>query len=208
MTSDRNLVRLHWPAELRPAFDALLDIDAALGDVVARSTQPALAAVKLAWWREGLEGLDSGQRAAEPRLQAAAAELLPRGIAGAELAALADGWAALLDEQPDLGQAIERGPKLFAIAARLLGGSDRKLPSAGRLYACQQVARRGHSVADRAVDQARELRGYRFAASVRPVTALARLAARDAKRGSEPEDEATPGRALALIAHRLTGRVA
>src|SRR5919107_5615783 len=99
---DRDLVRLYWPVELRPAFDALFDIEDAMADVVTRATEPALAAIKLAWWRERLEELDRGQVPAEPRLQAAAAELLPRGVSGAELAELEDGWATLLDEQPHL----------------------------------------------------------------------------------------------------------
>src|SRR5215210_353370 len=95
---DRDLVRLHWPVELRPAFDALFDIDDAMGAVVARATEPALAAIKLAWWREQLEELDQGKVPAEPRLRAAAAELVRRGIKGAELTALEAGWATLLDE--------------------------------------------------------------------------------------------------------------
>ena len=44
--------------ELRPAFDALLAIDDAMAEIVATATQPALAAIKLAWWREALEKLD------------------------------------------------------------------------------------------------------------------------------------------------------
>ena len=65
-------MRLYWPTGLRAAFDALFAIDDALGDVVAKATEPALAAIKLAWWRERLEELDSGQAPAEPRLKAAA----------------------------------------------------------------------------------------------------------------------------------------
>ena len=60
-----------------------------MGDVVARSTEPALGAIKLAWWRERLEELDHGKVPAEPRLQAAAAELLPREIR----AAISNGFA-------------------------------------------------------------------------------------------------------------------
>jgi 15-cis-phytoene synthase len=52
------------------------------------------------------------------------------------------------------------------------------------------------------------LAGLRFPRRVRPLTALARLAARDLKQGSAIEPEATPGRAAALLSHRLFGRVA
>jgi hypothetical protein len=45
-----------------------------------------------------------------------------------------------------------------------------------------------------------ELRGERAARRTRPITLAARLAARPLA-----EPEGTPGRALALIAHRVTG---
>jgi len=47
-----------------------------------------------------------------------------------------------------------------------------------------------------------------FAAPLRPITALAALAARDTNRGGPPfEPPATPGRAWTLLRHRLTGRI-
>ena len=206
--SDRDLVRLYWPAGLRDAFDALSAIDAAMADVVAKATQPALAAVKLAWWRERLEELDSGKAPVEPRLRAVAAELLPRGVSGAMLAQLEDGWAALLEEAPDAERAAARGEHLFAIGAVLLGSSDPLLAVAGRLYAVEDIGRKGLARLQFPAEERQRLRAHRFRARLRPLTALARLAARDADKAPEMEPEGTPGRAMALIAHRLTGRVA
>jgi len=51
------------------------------------------------------------------------------------------------------------------------------------------------------------LAGHRFPKPLRPLTALARLAARDV-RHPEIEPEATPARAVALLSHRLFGTVA
>ena len=48
----------------------MFDIDDAMWDVVARATQPSLAAVKLAWWRERLEDLDEGKVPVEPEGEA------------------------------------------------------------------------------------------------------------------------------------------
>lgn len=201
--NDRDLVRLYWPFELRPAFDALTAIDDALADIVASASQPALGAIRLAWWREALERLDTSPPPPEPRLQAVAAALFTRGISGAELARLEAGWAALLDEQPDPDAVSEGGATLFSLGARLLGSDDGQLAAAGRLYA---LVRTGM------VDQAREVRralsAHRFAKPLRPLTALARLAARDLARHPGREPQGTPGRALALIAHRLSGVVA
>ena len=202
---DRHLVRLYWPAELRPAFDVLFDIDDALGEVVSASTQPALGAMKLAWWREALERLDRQRPPPEPRLQAAAAELLPRGVTGAMLAALEEGWAALLEEQPDGERVRGRGATLFAIGAKLLDAQHESLDAAGRLFAGVEAARRGHR------DFAKVetcLGGQQFERRLRPLTAFAALAARDLRLGGPPfEPEATPGRAASLIRHRLFGRV-
>ena len=171
--------------------------------VVARATEPALAAIKLAWWREQLEKLDTAPPPAEPRLQAAAAELLPRGIFGRELAALEAGWATLLDEQPDVALVEARGEALFAIGAKLLGASPDDMGAAGRLFAMMDATRRGlHDF--RASANAGPL--PRVPRKLRPLTALASLARRDLRRGPV-EPEATPGRSWLLIQHRITGRI-
>jgi phytoene synthase len=205
---DRDLVRLYWPAELRPAFDALLDIDEAMAGVVAKATEPALAAIKLAWWRERLQELDEGKVAAEPRLQAAAMALLPRGINGGELAQLEEGWGGMLYDPPDGALLTEHGTRLFQLGARLLNVEfdDRTIGEAGRLFAGVDAARRGFLDL---VPGKPGAGGPRIARAARPLTALGALAARDLRKGGPPfEPEATPGRALALLIHWLTGRVA
>ena len=189
---------------MRPAFDALFGIDDALAEVVASSTQPALGAIRLAWWREALVRLDTSPTPPEPRLQAVAVELLPRGITGTELAKLEDGWAALFEEVRDPDRIGERGEVLFALAARLLGASEPRLDEAGRLFARADAARRWLAPMEQSPNP---LAGHCFARPLRPLTALVRLAARDVRRGFG-EPEATPGRAAALLWHRLTGRIA
>ena len=119
---DRALMLQQVGTDLRPAFEALFQVDAAMADVVARATQPALGAVKLAWWRERLEELDQGKVPAEPRLAAAESELLSKGISGSELAQLEAGWATLFDQTPDPKLVAERGSVLFDMGGRLLVG--------------------------------------------------------------------------------------
>ena len=171
-----------------------------MADVVTRSTQPSLAAIKLAWWRKRLEELDQGKLPAEPRLQAAAAELLPRGISGAELAEIEDGWAALLQETPDAERALDRGAKLFELGARLLDGeAPGLLAPAGRLYAAGSLQRRGLAPAGASAITPLQ----RVPSAYRCLTGLAALARRDLHRR---EAEATPGRAWTLLRHQLTGR--
>jgi len=171
-----------------------------MGDVVARATQPALAAIKLTWWRERLEELDQGMVPAEPRLQAVAKELLPRGIAGAELADLEAGWAELLAEQPDPDIALRRGVMFFELGARLLAVGSDVPPTAGRLFAAGNWKRRSLSTPDMVLVP----EALSIPRRLRPLTGLAALAKRDLARS---ELEGTPGRAAALLWHRLTGRL-
>lgn len=193
--------------DLRPAFEALFQIDAAMGDVVARATQPALGAVKLAWWRERLEELDQGIVPAEPRLRAAAEQLLPRRVSGAELAALEDGWATLMEEQVASQRIADRGADLFRLGGRLLGADDEKLADAGALAALVSVGRRGlPDLLCEARRHERSLVRHRFTRRLRPLTALARLAVRDLRSG-QFEPEGTPPRVAAMLRHRWSGIV-
>ena len=206
--ADRVLMLRQVPAELRPAFEALWRIDAAMGDVVARSTQPALGAVKLAWWRERLEDLDRGGPPAEPRLQAAADHLVTRGLSGSELAEIEDGWATLLDERVEFSRVADRGARLFRCGARLLGSETESIAGAGSLYALVSVGRRGvPELLEPAEALAGALRGRRFPAAVRPLTGLARLALRDLRHGPRFEEEGSPQRLAAMLRHRWTGRL-
>ena len=178
-----------------------------MGDVVARASEPALAAIKLAWWRERLEELDQGKIPAEPRLQAVALELLTRGISGAEVAGLEAGWASWLENPPDTATATEYGPYLFRLAVRLLNADvdDAIVGPAGRLFVMVDAARRGlHGVGPARTG----LVGARIPRRARPLTAFAALAVRDQKQGGPPfEPEGTPGRAWTLLRHRLSGRL-
>ena len=124
------------------------------------------------------------------------------------LAELEDGWATLFDEEPDVGRVGERGVKLFAIGAKLLGVEDPRLEAAGRLFAREQMIRKGLFQMHYPMEEMRLLAGYHFPRRLRPLTALARLAARDVKQAPSIEPEATPARAAALLSHRLFGTVA
>lgn len=203
--ADRELALLHLPPDLRDGFAALFAIDVAMGDVVARSTDPRLGRIKLAWWRERLEALDGAPPADEPRLKAAAGQLLPKGVSGAKLGGLEAGWSTLLDAGIDARLVAGRGALLFGIGGRLLGSDDPRLADAGSLYALASVGRRGVPELLEQCEPYREsLRGHRFERRVRPLTMLARAAARDLDRR---EAEGSPARVAAMLAHRWSGRI-
>ena len=187
-----------------------------MGEVVRTSSQPMLGAIRLAWWRERLEELDGGAVPAEPRLKAAAAELVPRGIGGSELAVLEGPWARLFDEFPWRLQTAEaiwfRGRHLFGLGARLLGEGSEAIEAAGGAWALADTARHCSDAASRAVllEQVevltRAAKGAQVPKALRPLSMLGALAMRDAERGGPFEPEGSPGRAAALLRHRLTGR--
>lgn len=203
--ADRELALLHLPEQAREAVRALFALDSAMADVVARSTEPALGRIKLAWWREQLEALDSDDPPAEPRLRAAADLLLPGGIKGVEIAGLEAGWATLLDDRVEPALVAGRGTLLFGLGARLIGADDPMLGQAGALYALASVGRRGVS---ELFEPARailpDLKRHRFERRVRPLTMLARAAARDLRL---QEPEGSKARLLAMLAHRWSGRI-
>ncbi len=217
MTADLNLVQLYVPAEKRPAFAALFAVNDALGDVLRSTSDAMVGRIRLAWWRERLDELDQGAVPAEPRLAEAARLLLPAGISGADLAGLEVGWAHLLEPFPWPELSAEatwfRGMRLFGLGARLLDRSDEQIQAAGGLWALVDAARHCSDARSRAlmIDRARHfskaVAGKRFARPLRPLSMLAALALRDLGRWPAIEPEGTPGRALTLLRHRLSGRL-
>jgi hypothetical protein len=90
----------------------------------------------------------------------------------------------------------------------LLGAADPALDAAGRLYAHQQVRRLQLALIPYPTEGMNMLARHRFARTLRPLTALGRLAARDIQQFPSIEPEATPARAIALLFHRLFGFIA
>ena len=198
------------PAGIRPAFATLWNLDLALADVVATSSEPALGAIRLAWWRERLEELDTGKPPpGEPRLSAIARQLLSRGVTGAELSQLEDSWLPLLEPfpwgEPQADGLKLRGRALFGIGARLLGGETRDAEMAGEIWSLVDGA--DHCSDQQSCDfLQREAAGAaselprNVPRTLRPLTVLAALAAHDVRPAGRL------GRGGAAIAHRLTGR--
>src|SRR5215210_659827 len=218
LSPDKKLAFAYLPARHRAAIEALFAIDAAMGDVVRTTSEPMVGQIRLAWWRERLEELDSAMDApAEPRLQAVQKELIPRGVAARDLAGLERGWVRLFDPFPwDVGTAEAiwfRGRLLFALGAQLLARTDDAIESAGGIWALVDAARHCSDGESRSmlIAQARTfakgLGGTRFPASLRPLSMLAALAIRDAFRSEPFEAEGTPARAAAMLAHRVSGRL-
>ena len=170
--------------------------------------------MRLAWWREALERLDLDRPPAEPLLATLAHDVLPYGVSGGALAAVEDGWAALVDGEPDADAVArhgrERGAHLFQLAAQLLGASDPRLTQAGEVWALADLGFR-HSQAP--VREAARARARNVAATIpfghwqtraRALAALYVLARADAHR--DERAQGSPARLLRMLALRLLGR--
>lgn len=210
--AERALAIGYAPAATRPALAALFALDRRLGELVAGTREPMVAQMRLTWWYEALLALDRSPAPAEPVLAAVSAEVLPRGVTGAELATMIDGWEVLLEERLDAAAldrfAQERGARLFTAAARLLGQAMPAVAAAAEGWALAEVAGRLGDAA--VVDVARAAAQARWAAvspspwprPLRPLGALVLLARADLA-GTLP---GSPRRVGRLLWHRLTGR--
>lgn len=199
------------PFEVRPAFDALWNLDLTFADVVATSSQPALGAIRMAWWRERLEELDAGAAApAEPRLGEVQKQLIERGVTGAELSRLEDAWLPMLEQFPWHANAVHgfdlRGRVLFGVGARLLGGRAEEAEAAGALWSLVDGATHCSDADSRqllckAARTALDEVPRQLPSKIRPLTILAALAAYDLRPGGRL------GRVGIAMSHRLRGTI-
>jgi phytoene synthase len=213
---ERALAVAHAPAATRAALTTLFTLDERLGQIVAATTEPMIGLMRLAWWREALERLDTDSAPAEPLLRDIVAHILPTGVLGTTLSAIEDGWAALLDAD-DPNQAVtrhgsERGGWLFRAAATILDAGDDRLPAAGEGWALADLAHRHSDPQIRAIarTRAREILGqlprHRWPGPARALAMLATLAARDVATEEAPRAQGSPKRMLRMLAMRLTGQ--
>jgi phytoene synthase len=189
---DRYLSVLYAPAAVRPALWALHGLDLELSSVVAGTSEPMIGEIRLAWWREALTGLDAGIVPAQPLLEVLVAEVLPRGVTGADLAGLEDRWLGLIGNDDVPASHLEGGGLLFALAARLGGGDAVLARRLGETWAAGDAAPLP-----------------KIAAPLRPLLGLLRLAQRDAANasaGCEREPRGSLGRQLRLLAAIAFGR--
>lgn len=126
----------YCPAASRQALEIALLFDHRLSQIVARTSEPMLGQMRLAWWREVLQQ----QSAARPQGDAVLDAISQHWQAGnAPLIALVDGWEHLIAEPPlatdaSLGFAEGRAGALLAAC-----GCVPNAPDYAAARACAQV---------------------------------------------------------------------
>lgn len=206
---ERRLALTYVPAARRPGVEALWRLDAAFAAILATGTQSLISQMRLAWWREALERLDSAPPPAEPLLQALAAHVLP-AVSGSELAAMEEGWLVLLSDEALTGEQLAdyatlRGGLLFRYSARLLGDSAFPVERAGAAWALADLVR--HSRRTDEIKSPPAESQVKWPHLLRPLGMLAMLASHDLEKlGREPERQGSPLRVSRMIWHRISGK--
>ena len=215
---ERTLALSYAPEGARAGVAALFALDSTLGQILRSTREPVIGQMRLTWWFEALNKLDTDDVPAEPVLQVLSANVLSAGVTGARLGDMIDAWEVLIDGDALDSEALEtharRGVVLFGAAATLLGLSTADpVAPAGRGWALADLARH---VSDRSIAaQAAALAEAPLAAATqarwsregRALGALAHLARMDMSVPLDaPVRHAAPGRIWRLFRHRLTGR--
>lgn len=209
---ERSLILTYAPVASRAMLAALLALDDALAQLLRTTREPAIGQIRLAWWRERLEGLDAGIVPSEPVLQAVAAS----GVSGAALTPIVHGWEVLIEDRLD-GDALTRfgvgRGALFVAAGQAMGAKGDPLAEAGQGWALADLAR--HLGEPEEAAKARAMASPMLASATaqrwsregRALGAMVHLARRDlALAPGEMPPIGAPSRVGRLLWHRLTGR--
>lgn len=187
----QRLALAYAPAAARAPTLALLSLDIRLGQSIRQASEPIMAQMRLAWWRDQLN-LESAERVHGDELLTALACFSDEKPA---LQALVDGWELLLSDVLDrrrlMAFASARGGA-FAALARVLGSRDtaETVIQAGQRWALADLLT-GLSTAEErdAVITAAEgklAKASRLSRKLRPLTVLDGLARRCLLRGGGP----------------------
>lgn len=206
------------PAML-PALGALFALDGALARVLRTTREPIVGQMRLTWWHEALTRLDVSPPPAEPVLQSLAREALPRGVTGAVLAGMVDGWEELLEpellgDDALIRHATGRGGRLFEMAGKVIGASETDLVAvAGKGWALADLGRHlsDRVLAERALELAAtaiaEATRVRWSRAARPLGALTLIARMNlAVPLDQPLPIGAPARVGRILLHRFSGR--
>jgi phytoene synthase len=91
------LALAYSPADIRPAYLCLMALDQRLAQIISQASEPLLAQMRLAWWRDELAKPPEQRPKSDPLLDAIGE--IWRGQEAA-LRSLVDGWEELLTDPP------------------------------------------------------------------------------------------------------------
>lgn len=210
LPAPQRLALAYAPARAKPRTLVLFALETRLAQAVRQASEPIMAQMRLAWWRDQL-ALPVAKRENSDALAASLTLFEGEEIA---LQALVDGWEVLLSEWMDLA-AVERiaagRAAGFAALARL-SGADHAVDDAlraARRFALADLATKFSNSEERAqvlaLVGAERGQGIALPRALRSLAVLDGLARRSIARGGAPLLDG-PASALAAIRLGLVGR--
>ncbi len=176
-------------AKDRPVFEDLFALDRRLADAVRQASEPIIAQMKLAWWRDRF----AQERADWPKGEPLLARLAQWDADVSQLGLLVDGWEALLAEGALSEDAIiafgEGRSAAWSLAAAALGDDWQGAPDhAALVWSFADLAQHCESAddAERVRDLARGSLGKhttRLPRALRPFAILGTLGRRSLAQG-------------------------
>lgn len=183
-------------AEARADLIALYSFEAELLAIPTRVTQPLLAEMRYAWWREQMDGVFAGlPRKGHPVLEALTLAVGRRGLDRAPFEALIEAHIGRVHGEPHDLDAFYVGPMQAAVRVLAGPGHEGAVVEAGRMWGLAQTGR---------VEEARALRATANRALKALPAAAFPAVAHVALIGVSPSD---PTRALRLTWAVARGRV-
>lgn len=188
----------------RGALGAALALDRRLSQLVARSSEPMLGQMRLAWWREVLQKAPAIRPQGDAVLDAIS-QFWDTQVAA--LVALVDGWEYLLRPEPldEAAASVFAQGRAAALVAACDYASQPSGPAstAGRVWALADLAAKVTDPAERAMlvalGRSEAAKRARLPAQARAIAVLGALGARALARGGRPLME---GRSAAATAMR------
>ncbi len=101
----------------REFYESAFQLDAVLGRVVLSSSEPLLAQVRIAWWRDQFRDPEVGRQAKDPLVQSI---MNSWGDNAGYLLPLIDGWESLLSDDEKRSHFVEGKSQLAGAIARIL----------------------------------------------------------------------------------------
>lgn len=190
---------LYAPQPLRACYHSFLLLDAQLARIALTAREPALAQLKLSWWRDAC--IDLSKRRGSPLLLELAQAW---GGDGSALVGLIDGWEEVAVGEGGFAAAAERLGEARAVACAAAAGVpvDEACRVAARCWTLVTLAAAAPDDWQRTamLDTARALPATQLPRALRPLALLDGLARRALTRGGGPllGDRLSPLAALRL----------
>lgn len=205
LADEFRLAIAYTPSGLRPRLAALLAFDQRLARIIAQTSEPMLAQIRIAWWRDTLKLPVDERPQGDIVLDAMGAEWPGREES---LIRLADAWEEMLAEAPIPNDAIDRfidaRAKPFAALSEASNENDHQaVEDAAKIWALADLLLNTTDADERAqiLTKGSSLAavGRALPKPLRGVAVLRALAWRSLKNGGKPLME---GRGAALVALR------